>query len=57
MSDTDGPLVAQWVYETLLEKEMFDLNDVPYALDDAVQRLRAQGVPAQRWATFMHTGA
>jgi hypothetical protein len=57
MSDLDGPLVAQWVYEYLLEEEEFSLEVVPYALDHAIQRLRGSGVPACRWATFMHMGA
>jgi len=49
--------MAQWFYEALLEREMIDLNDIPYALDTAVQKLPATGVPAARWATFMHMGA
>jgi hypothetical protein len=58
MSDVDGPLVARWVYENLiLDKDTFDLEDIPYALDAAVQKLRARGVSAKRWATFMHMGA
>jgi hypothetical protein len=57
MSDKDGPLVAQWVYEALLNKEIFELDDIPYVLDDAVQKLKAHGVPLHRWATFVHFGA
>jgi hypothetical protein len=57
MYDSDGPQVAQSVYRAILGKEMFQLDDIPYALDDAVQELRKQGVPANRWATFMHIGA
>jgi hypothetical protein len=57
MSDSDGPRVAQWVYEYLLENEEFRLKDVPYALDDAVQKLREQGASPHRWATFIHMGA
>jgi hypothetical protein len=57
MADADGPMVAQSVYEFLLGKDKFSLEDVPYALDDAVQSLRTRGVPAHRWATFMHMGA
>lgn len=57
MYDDDGPRMAQWFYEALLEKEMLDLTDIPYALDTAVQKLRDTGAPAARWATYMHMGA
>jgi hypothetical protein len=57
MYDRDGPMVAQWFYKALLENEMIDLDDIPYALDTAVQNLRQTGVPPARWATFMHLGA
>jgi hypothetical protein len=57
MYDADGPLIAQWVYEALFEKESLDLKHIPYVLDEATQRLRLRGVPASRWATFMHMGA
>jgi hypothetical protein len=57
MSDEDGPIMAQWFYETFLQNETVDLRDVPYALDTAVQRLRETGVSPYRWATFMHMGA
>jgi hypothetical protein len=57
MSDSDGPKVAQWVYKALLEKDTFELADIPYALDDAVKKLKEEGARASRWATFMHMGA
>jgi hypothetical protein len=56
MNDEDGPDVARCVYEALLEHETLDLDDVPYALDLAVQRLRERGVPEARWASFVHMG-
>jgi hypothetical protein len=56
MHDADGPKVAQAVYQALFRNETLDLDDVPYALDEAVQVLRNAGVPAQRWALFMHMG-
>jgi hypothetical protein len=56
MHDEDGPKVARKIYEALFRCEAFDLDDVPYALDEAVQALRKAGVPAQRWAPFMHMG-
>ena len=57
MNDADGPIVAQRVYEELLQKVNVDLEDIPYALDSAVQSLRRKGVPPSRWATFIHMGA
>jgi hypothetical protein len=56
MHDEDGPRLARRFYEAVFAKESLDLDDIAYALDDAVQHLRAQGVPAERWALFMHMG-
>jgi hypothetical protein len=56
MSDEDGPLLARRFYEVLFEREQLDLDDIPYALDAAVQGLRSASVPARRWALFMHMG-
>jgi hypothetical protein len=56
MSDEDGPQLARHFYEVLFEREQIDLDDIPYALDAAVQALRSAGVPARRWALFMHMG-
>jgi hypothetical protein len=57
MADADGPTVASTVYQKLLDEEMFDLNNVPYALNDAVRLLREEKVDAERWAVFVHMGA
>jgi hypothetical protein len=57
MSDVDGPTVAGSVYEALFQEEAFSLDTVPYALDDAVRRLREMKVGARRWAVFVHMGA
>lgn len=58
MGDEDGPLVARVVYEELLKRDTFELDDIPYALDDAVQRLREDfTIGPERWATFIHVGA
>jgi hypothetical protein len=56
MHDKDGPQVARHFYEHLLQTDDLDLNDIPYALDDAVRMLRDTGVPASRWALFVHMG-
>jgi hypothetical protein len=57
MNDADGPKMAQWFYEALLEKEEIELDDIPYALDSAVQKLRQSGAAPGGWATYMHWGA
>jgi hypothetical protein len=57
MTDADGPVVADLVYEVLFKEDVFDLNIVPYALDNAVQRLRERKINAERWSVFVHMGA
>jgi hypothetical protein len=57
MHDQDGPLVAKRVYECLFKNDNLDLDDVPYALDEAVRDLRDSGVPAERWALYVHMGS
>jgi hypothetical protein len=56
MNDVDGPLVASTVYKCLFENETLDPCLIPYALDEAVQKLRLQGVSPSRWATYIHMG-
>jgi hypothetical protein len=53
MNDEDGPSVARWFYERLFA---LDLDTIAYALDVAVTKLREIGVPASRWALFIHIG-
>ena len=57
MNDTDGPVIAGHFYDSLLKNEVIQLDDIPYALDFAVQKLRALRVPPYRWAPFIHIGA
>jgi hypothetical protein len=57
MDDMDGPLVAAWFYENILQHEEIDADVIAYAFDNAVTRLREQGVSPERWATFVHMGA
>jgi hypothetical protein len=57
MGDEDGPEVAAMVYEQLFSQEEFNADDVPYALDAAVQALRDRGMSPAHWATFVHMGA
>jgi hypothetical protein len=56
MNDDDGPVFARRLYESLFERDQLDLDDIPYAVDEAVRALRASGVPASRWALFVHMG-
>jgi hypothetical protein len=57
MDDCDGPFMAERVYERIFRDGKVDLSEVPYALDAAVQELRAMGVSPSRWATYVHVGA
>jgi hypothetical protein len=57
MGDADGPLVAETIYRYLMQRSTLSSDDVAYAVDEAVLKLRAEGLPASRWATFIHVGA
>jgi CHAT domain-containing protein len=58
MGDVDGPIVAETVYKELFagDGDMLDFDVVPYALDDAVRKLRVQGLEPSRWAPYIHIG-
>jgi hypothetical protein len=57
MDDLDGPSVAVDFYERVMSKPYIEADDIPYALDAAVQNLRETGAAPHRWATFIHLGA
>jgi CHAT domain-containing protein len=57
MNDADGPLLAEWFYEELMSNKIIDADTVAYALDGAVQQLRAKEPSPKRWAQFIHLGA
>jgi hypothetical protein len=57
MNDVDGPDLAQWFYEELMSNEVIDTKAVAYALDGAIQKLRAKTPSPKRWAQFIHMGA
>jgi hypothetical protein len=57
MHDVDGPLVAKFFYEALFAEQVITVDAIPYALDEAIGKLRVSGVSAERWATFVHLGA
>jgi hypothetical protein len=56
MDDIDGPFMAERVYKRIFCDGGLDMGAVPYAVDDAVRELRESGVPASRWATYVHFG-
>ncbi|KAI0938327.1 hypothetical protein AcV5_000032 [Taiwanofungus camphoratus] len=56
MWDKDGPFVADVVYRELFKDGLLAPDDIPYALDSATRQLRAKGVPAEQWATYIHIG-
>lgn len=56
MDDIDGPFMAERIYQRIFKDGGLDLMAVPYAVDDAVRELRELGVPASRWATYVHIG-
>jgi hypothetical protein len=58
MEDIDGPMIAGSVYKDLFrgESEFMDPDDVPYALDEAVQKLRSFDSDPARWAPYIHLG-
>jgi hypothetical protein len=56
MNEEDGPDVTRWVHEGLLARERLELDDVAYALDAAITKLRQKGVSVSRWAALIHIG-
>jgi hypothetical protein len=58
MGDVDGPDMSQWFYEDLMSNEVIDADAVAYALDAAVEKLRAKIPQAPiRWSPYIHMGA
>lgn len=53
----DGPMMAEWFYEELMKNDVISLDNIPYALDVAIEKLRKSVRSASRWATYMHVGA
>jgi hypothetical protein len=56
MDDQDGPYVARRVYDYIFGNQELNLDDIPYAVDEATRALRDTGVLAARWAAFVHLG-
>ncbi|KAI0312277.1 CHAT domain-containing protein [Amylostereum chailletii] len=60
MADVDGPSLARGFYSRLLPRSTEDramFGRAAEALHGAVQEMRHDGVPLERWRTFIHTGA
>ncbi|KAJ7866748.1 CHAT domain-containing protein, partial [Mycena leptocephala] len=57
MDDQDGPLVAESVYSHLFgDGKEPQASDAAGALQLAMNKLKAQDVPYQRWVPFIHMG-
>ncbi|KAJ6575688.1 CHAT domain-containing protein [Mycena vulgaris] len=57
MNDWDGPLVAERIYSHLFRAgQQPQTSDTAEALQLAVQELKAQKVPYERWIPFIHMG-
>jgi hypothetical protein len=60
MRDNEGPKVAESIYSALFndgdDSEFLDPDAVPYALDDAVSKMRDSGLDPSLWATYVHIG-
>ncbi|KAJ7870371.1 CHAT domain-containing protein, partial [Mycena leptocephala] len=57
MCDTDGPVVAEAVYNHLFGRgERPHVSDAAKALQLAVRKIRDAGVPYERWVPFIHLG-
>lgn len=56
MDDIDGPFMANHIYTRIFRDGVLDMGTLPLAIDNAVMALRGLGVPASRWATYVHIG-
>jgi hypothetical protein len=58
MGDVDGPRIAKSLYKEVFkgDSEYIDPDDIAYALDGAVRRLRQDVRDPMRWAPYIHLG-
>jgi hypothetical protein len=58
MEDVDGLRIAKSLYEEVFKggTEYIDPDDIAYALDVAVRRLRDEVKDPMRWAPYIHLG-
>jgi hypothetical protein len=58
MQDVDGPRIAKSLYEDVFngDSDYINPDDIAYALDTAVVRLRREVKDPMRWAPYIHLG-
>ncbi|EIN05285.1 hypothetical protein PUNSTDRAFT_75048, partial [Punctularia strigosozonata HHB-11173 SS5] len=58
MADADGPEIARSVYQKIFSGNLdhIDPDDIAYALDEAVTKLRTVQPEPLRWAPYIHLG-
>ncbi|EIN05163.1 hypothetical protein PUNSTDRAFT_75208, partial [Punctularia strigosozonata HHB-11173 SS5] len=58
MADADGPEIARSVYQKIFSGKLdhIDPDDIAYALDEAVTKLRTVQPEPLRWAPYIHLG-
>jgi CHAT domain-containing protein len=58
MADEDGPLLSETFYKHMFRRKSgkVDHRDSAVALSKAVNALRRNGVPFERWINFVHYG-
>ncbi|EIN05305.1 hypothetical protein PUNSTDRAFT_137988 [Punctularia strigosozonata HHB-11173 SS5] len=58
MADADGPEIARSVYQKIFSSKLdhIDPDDIAYALDEAVTKLRTVQPEPLRWAPYIHLG-
>jgi hypothetical protein len=58
MEDVDGPWIVQSWYEDVFkgDSEYINPDDIAYALDVVVSRLRLEVKNPIRWAPYIHLG-
>jgi hypothetical protein len=59
MDDEDGPKIAKEFYKHMFRKQgnKADFRDSAEALNLATRAMRKNGVPLERWTSFVHFGA
>lgn len=58
MHDEDGPHIAESIYKALFKNGVLNMDpdEIPFALDLALQQLREKKIEAIRWAPYIHIG-
>ncbi|EIN05254.1 hypothetical protein PUNSTDRAFT_74990, partial [Punctularia strigosozonata HHB-11173 SS5] len=58
MADADGPEIARSIYQNIFssESDHIDPDDIAYALDEAITKLRIAQPEPFRWEPYVHIG-